>query len=256
MASNSISTAKDDEMSKPTYRHAPPSNRIVDRRQYKKMYPATTAPKHLEEDKDLDDIDVIYEDTELHLLCQNKKLTCNMLEDYFERKPKNHASAVDVNHSRTPLHYLCMHPKLNEKMLKVYFDKTGGYGQRAAEQLDEYGERNALDYLLENKGGIRLDVWEKCIKTFQSSATIATQPLLDLYVVDTSQRKHQVTIHNNKVQGTVFSDPSKNWSPCVRTYGGRIGDVPIRILNDAREKVIDLSKHHDSRGTSMILTFC
>ena len=75
MASTTISTTTDDGMTKPTYRHAPPSNRIVDRRQYKKMYPATTAPKHSEEDKDLDDIDVIYEDTELHLLCQNQKLT-------------------------------------------------------------------------------------------------------------------------------------------------------------------------------------
>ena len=234
--------------STPTYRHpTPPPNNIIDRKRHMKMYPATTAIKHSEEDKDLDDIDVLYEDTDLHKLCQYKNLTNEMLITYFENDSNNHhACAVDFNHSRTPLHYLCMHSKLNVNILNTYFDKTAGYGARAAEQVDEYGERVPLDYLLENKGTLRLNTWENCIKLFQSKVTIATQPLLGSYLSDTSQRKHQVTIHRNKKQGTMFSDSSKNWSPCVRTYCGLPGDVALRVLGDAREKAIDLNKYHDS----------
>ena len=71
--------------STPTYRHpTPPPNNIIDRKRHMKMYPATTAIKHSEEDKDLDDIDVLYEDTDLHKLCQYKNLTNEMLITYFE----------------------------------------------------------------------------------------------------------------------------------------------------------------------------
>ena len=79
----------------------------------------------------------------------------------------------------------------------------------AAEQVDEYGERTPLDYLLDNKAKLRVAMWESCIRFFQSVVTGSTQPLLGPYLRDTTQRKHQVTIHRNKKRGTMFSDPSK-----------------------------------------------
>ena len=223
----------------------PRENNIIDRKRYMLRYPTPAALKQ-EMDHDLDDIDVLYEDTDLHVLCQDENLTVYSLVEYFKSHPKSHACAVDMNHSRVPLHYLCMHKNLSVEMLDVYFNHTEGYGGRAAEQVDEYGERTPLDYLLDNKAGLRVAIWESCIRFFQSVVTGSTQPLLDPYLRDTNQRKHQVTIHRNKKRGTMFSDPSKNWSPCVRTYCGLPGDLPIRVLGDAREKSIDLSQHHDS----------
>ena len=224
----------------------PRKNNIIDRKRYMLRYPTPTAVKHGEVDHDFDKIDVLYEDTDLHALCQREDLTVRRLVEYFKSHPKNHACAVDMNHSRVPLHYLCMHKKLNVEMLDVYFNHTEGYGCRAAEQVDEYGERTPLDYLLDNKAKLRVTMWESCIRFFQSIVTGSTQPLLGPYLRDTTQRKHQVTIHRNKKRGTMFSDPSKNWSPCVRTFCGLPGDVSIRVLGDSREKSIDLSQLHDS----------
>ena len=62
-------------------------------------------------------------------------------------------------------------------------------------------ERGPLDYLLDNKAGLRVTMWERCIRFFQSVVTGSTQPLLGPYLRDTTQRKHQVTIHRNKKRG-------------------------------------------------------
>ena len=76
--------------STPTYRHpTPPPNNIIDRKRHMKMYPATTAIKHSEEDKDLDDIDVLYEDTDLHKLCQCVIL---FIDNTFTHKSNVHIS--------------------------------------------------------------------------------------------------------------------------------------------------------------------
>ena len=106
--------------STPTYRHStPPPNNIIDRKRHMKMYPATTAIKHSEEDKDLDDIDVLYEDTDLHINVLSSKDPFGFLELNISEKQ------IDIKYKKCgSINQAVLTFKKNKLTYTIFYDES------------------------------------------------------------------------------------------------------------------------------------
>ena len=216
----------------------------VDRNRRHYLSPCSTSKKLTSASDDF-----LHDDCELHSICASRSIDKGKLEQLLDENPR-FACAIDTNYSRTPLHYLCMNPSLTPEILKIFFRTKDG--RLATESPDECGERNPIDYLLENKGKLRISTWQKCVEEFEKANKNSSSSQLDGFLVDTRHRKKRISKlssidddYNFKRPGPIRNGPHA-WSPTVRVMCKLPGSLPLRVLGDEREKNVDLTKQHDS----------
>lgn len=203
-------------------------------------------------------------DTKLHTLCMAEgRIQEESLRDLLVKNPE-HAVALDTNYSRTPLHYLVTSKHLTVQLLNIYMQSK--FGKLATEAPDECGERTPLDYLLENQGYLLTSNWVACVEAYQKQVPSRSQPLLTGYLIDTTHRKDRLSKLSMPQDDYDYVRPGKirngpnAWSRTVRVKCEEMNavsrplvhpstspfDTSLRVLDDRREKAIDVSKQHDS----------